>query len=74
MTNKIDHQIFDQLLSKAGIQFDKDLNNIDVCVMLPADLVKFASLIINQCAIIADDPDVDMLRIGNAIKQYFGVK
>lgn len=34
---------------------------------------KFAELIVRECADIADNPDVDMLRVGKAIKQHFGV-
>ena len=35
---------------------------------------KFAELIVQECADIADNPDVDMLRIGKAIKEHFGVE
>lgn len=35
---------------------------------------KFAELIVRECAKVADDDDVDMLRVGQAIKQHFGVK
>ena len=35
---------------------------------------KFAELIVRECAQVADDDDVDMLRVGEAIKQHFGVE
>jgi len=35
---------------------------------------EFAELIVKECAKIADDPDVDMLRVGKAIKEHFGVE
>ena len=35
---------------------------------------RFAQLIVQECANIADNPDVDMLRVGLAIKQHFGVE
>jgi hypothetical protein len=35
---------------------------------------KFAELIVQECAIVADAPDVDMLRVGDAVKHHFGVK
>ena len=38
-----------ELLLQADIQFDKDINEIDVCVLLPSDLEKFAELIIQEC-------------------------
>jgi hypothetical protein len=38
------------LVEQAGINFDKDLSDIDVCVMLPSDLEKFAQLIVEECA------------------------
>ena len=38
-----------ELLLQAGIKFDKDIEDIDVCVMLPSDLEKFAELIVRQC-------------------------
>lgn len=39
-----------ELLGQADIKFDKDLNDIDVCVLLPEDLEKFARLIVEECA------------------------
>ena len=39
-----------QLLVKADIKFDRDINEIEVCVMLPSDLEKFAELIVKECA------------------------
>ena len=38
------------------------------------DPEKFAELIVRECAKIADDPDVDMLRVGKVIKEHFGVE
>lgn len=35
---------------------------------------KFAGLIVQECANVADSPDADMLRVGSAIKEHFGVK
>ena len=37
-----------ELLVKADIKFDRDINEIEVCVMLPSDLEKFAELIIDD--------------------------
>ena len=37
-------------------------------------LYDFALLVVKECASVADDPDVDMLRVGKAIKQHFGVE
>jgi len=38
-----------ELLVKADIKFDRDINEIEVCVMLPSDLEKFAELIVKEC-------------------------
>ena len=38
------------------------------------NIEKFAELIVQECADIADNPDVDMVRIGKAIKEHFGVE
>ncbi len=38
-----------ELAEQAEIKFDKDIEEIDVCVMLPSDLEKFAELIIKEC-------------------------
>ena len=38
-----------ELLLQADINFDKDINEIDVCVLLPSDLEKFAELIVREC-------------------------
>jgi len=34
----------------------------------------FAQLIVRECADVADDPEVDMLRLGKAIKHHFGIE
>ena len=31
-------------------------------------------LIVRECASVADNPDVDMLRVGKTIKEHFGVE
>ena len=71
-----------ELLLQADIQFDKDINEIDVCVLLPSDLEKFAELIVQECAITV----IDRCEMRNAddvrraeyhakrIKQHFGVE
>ena len=38
-----------ELLVEADIKFDRDINEIEVCVMLPSDLEKFAELIVWEC-------------------------
>jgi len=43
-----------ELAEQAEIRFDKDINEIDVCVLLPSDLEKFAELIVKACADAAD--------------------
>lgn len=53
---------------KFGMFFAKDKHDED-----GVDLEKFAELIVRECAEIADNPDVDMLRIGQVIRQHFGV-
>lgn len=50
MNNKIK-----ELLLEAGIKFDKDTSEIDVCVMLPSDLEKFAELIIKECVTLMEN-------------------
>lgn len=37
-------------------------------------LEKFAELIVQECAGVADDPDTDMLRVGKTIREHFGVE
>lgn len=37
-------------------------------------LEQFAQRIVSECAGVADDPDTDMLRVGQAIRQHFGVE
>jgi hypothetical protein len=44
-----------ELLDEAGIKFDLDLNKIDVCVLLPSDLSKFADLIVGECLNVVDN-------------------
>jgi len=49
-----------ELAEQADIKFDKDLNEIDVCVLLPLDLEKFAKLIIKECVqVIYDRVEAD---------------
>jgi hypothetical protein len=38
-----------ELAEQADIKFDKDINEIDVCVLLPSDLEKFAELLVKEC-------------------------
>lgn len=33
----------------------------------------FTELVVNECANVADSPDVDMLRVGDAIHEHFGM-
>lgn len=37
-------------------------------------IAKFAKLLIIACARLADDPNVDVLRIGKSIKEHFGIE
>ena len=50
-----------ELLVEADIKFDRDINEIEVCVMLPSDLEKFAELIVRECLVQISNaiPDTD---------------
>lgn len=37
-----------ELLDLANIKFDKDINEIDICLMLPSDLGTFAELVMTR--------------------------
>lgn len=62
------------LIEQADIKFDQDINKIDVCVLLPSDLDKFAELIIKECIGIAEDTDIALDVVSTHIKEHFGVK
>jgi hypothetical protein len=64
----------EQLAKQADIKFDKDLNEIDVCVMLPSDLEKFAELIVRECYNIAEEHDCNLSGNGGQILTHFGVE
>lgn len=68
-----------ELLEQANIKFDRDIKEIDVCVLLPSDLEKFAELIVRECVGISYEYDIPNLSgpgefIGNRIKSRFGVE
>ena len=69
-----------ELLVKADIKFDRDINEIEVCVMLPSDLEKFAELIIGQCLNqcynrgMNDALYAGQLQAAAYIEEHFGVK
>ena len=60
-----------QLAEQADIKFDKDINEIDVCVLLPSDLEKFAELIVRECADIAYM--AEPYQAGDLILKKFGI-
>ena len=73
---------FKKLIQEAGIKFDTDINDVDVCVMLPSDLETLIKLVAKECASVARDADLEdvdggdsaVLRAaGNQIEQRFGV-
>jgi hypothetical protein len=37
-----------ELIEQTEINFDKDINEVEVCVMLPSDLERFAELIVKD--------------------------
>jgi len=55
-------ELYDQIAGDNKLGFDSYLAE------------KFAELIVRECAEVADDPDVDMLRVGKVIKEHFGVE
>ena len=70
------------LILLADIKFDKDLDEIDVCILLPQDLEKFAELIIkecvdhlNACSTAFDGTlGTDIKEISCLVKEHFGVE
>ncbi len=73
-----------ELIKQADIKFDQDINDIDVCALLPSDLEKFAELIVTECLdIICDQAQVytnnlaaieALTLTSTQIKDRFGVK
>ena len=68
-----------ELLVEADIKFDRDINEIEVCVMLPSDLEKFAELIVRECGVALNPPvqNRNVISRGQAydlIKKHFGVE
>ena len=61
-----------ELLVKADIKFDRDINEIEVCVMLPSDLEKFAELIVRECADIATINQHEWHSAGSYVLKHFG--
>lgn len=64
-----------ELYRQSGISVLWEYNGYDghAAVCNFEDIEKLVELIVRECATVADDPDVDMLRVGDAIKQRFGV-
>ena len=65
-----------ELLVEADIKFDRDINEIEVCVMLPSDLEKFAELIVRECVELNKQELAfnAFERLLNIYKEHFGVK
>ena len=71
-----------ELLVEADIKFDRDINEIEVCVMLPSDLEKFAELIVQECMEVAspnymstpEDSVYYVEQAINRIAKHFGVE
>ena len=59
-----------ELAEQAG--YEKDMFGIGHWDM--PECKKFVELIVRECASVADNPDVDMLRVGKTIKKHFGVE
>jgi len=66
----------DDVHDALGIEFNKLSKETReyICEVLEKNQLKFAESIVRECAQVADDDDVDMLRVGEAIKQHFGVE
>ena len=60
------NKLIKELLEQSGVKF----------VTLPSDshYAKFAELIIRECADVADDLDLDVLQVGTAIREHFGIE
>lgn len=59
-----------ELLLESDIKFDKDIEDIDVCVMLPSDLGKFSDLIIKECTnlILSNAGQIDSMKSNNVFR------
>ncbi len=62
-----------ELIEQADIKFDKDIESIDVCVLLPSDLEKFAELIVLECCTMMQGFTFEEIAV-KAIKNTLGVK
>ena len=62
-----------ELLLQADIQFDKDINEIDVCVLLPSDLEKFAELMVKETMQVVANclPQNTYLDVADAVIEHF---
>jgi len=61
-----------ELIEQTEINFDKDINEVEVCVMLPSDLERFAELIVKECILYIDGRDYSSGSEG--IAEHFGFK
>jgi hypothetical protein len=61
---------------KSGVPQDvvMDIHYGKPVILDEAHINWFAELIVKECANVADNPDVDMLRVGKVIKEHFGVE
>jgi hypothetical protein len=65
------------LAEQADIKFDRDINEIEVCVLLPSDLEKFAELIVQEAIEACEKNsmlDLDAWQRSEQIKKHFGVE
>lgn len=62
-----------ELLLQADIKFDKDINEIDVCVLLPSDLEKFAELMVKETMQVVANclPQNTYLDVADAVIEHF---
>ena len=62
-----------ELLLQADIQFDKDINEIDVCVLLPSDLEKFVELMVKETMQVVANclPQNTYLDVADAVIEHF---
>lgn len=61
------NELIKKIIERADITFDKDIEDIDVCVLLPSDLEKFAELIVLECIVTIQ---LGISRDGNNTEKY----
>jgi len=65
-----------QLAKQAQIKFEAHLQHlgIDTAVITPADLEKFADLIVRECADFVSETATIETLLGDRLKEHFGVE